>query len=813
MKKLLLLTVCAAGLMTACTQKQAVVSVPQSQIDLEKLIDSIDYDMDITGLSMGDVRTLSYAPAATRGFPMKDAYVRAMYETTTWYDSLMWAFEEKESGYMEKIPMKEGEEWYDYYDRAINEANVLGYSEKELAFIKRLQAREEELTKLNFEVEEGFRVNMANLANPNQIKEFDEKLSLQLAKDGFGIVPARHNQLFNVYESNDYADFPSFVTTDLYLQIFHLYIDCMLREVEENKLLPMMVEFCRDMHEMLYNMERWSGSDETIQKVAHHNATYYNIAYKLFTDKYIFEPQPGDIAIDEVNKVMASTNGPSEFMADYNEISFAYSLFRPRGHYTRSEALKRYFRGMMWLQTVPFGMNHKEEVMAAIQQACALKLDKKSQKNYQTLNELITYLMGQSDDLSLLQVMAEVEKTGLQMEDLLHNEQAIANISSTLTKIGHAQTRIRPKFEKTSHNKINVMPQRYQPDGEVLLKMVDYDSAPTKRATPKGLDFFAAMGVTAAEQILAEEKTEWKAMGDSLKAMKKRMGEIDWNETTCTQWMNTLKVLNDKDDNAKLPYFMLTPEWDKKNLNAALASWAELKHDAILYAKQPMGAECGGGGPPEPVLKGYVEPNVKFWKKAIELLDNTAKLLKSQNMLTEKVEQATERLREEAEFLLSTSEKELAGKTLDDGEYGHIEYIGATFENISLDLLRSPGVDIYEWNDIQSADKKVALVADVYTANADNNPNKSILFEAVGDADEIYVVVEIEGYLYLTRGAVLSYREFLQSIDEQRLTDEEWQEQLKKNPRKGVPEWMKRIIVPLGDMPEANEEVFYSSGC
>ena len=162
---------------------------------------------------------------------------------------------------------------------------------------------------------------------------------------------------------------------------------------------------------------------------------------------------------------------------------------------------------------------------------------------------------------------------------------------------------------------------------------------------------------------------------------------------------------------------------------------------------------------------------------------------------------------------MNASEKELAGKALDDLEYGHIEYIGATFENISLDLLRSPGVDIYEWNDIQSADKKVALVADVYTANADNNPNKSILFEAVGDADEIYVVVEIEGYLYLTRGAVLSYREFLQSIDEQRLTDEEWQEQLKKNPRKGVPEWMKRIIVPLGNMPEANEEVFYSSGC
>ena len=813
MKKLLVMTVCAAGLMVACTQKQTMVSMPETQVDLEKLIDSIDYDMDITGLSMGDVRTLSYAPAATRGFPIKEAYIRDMYLTTSWYDSLMWAFEEKESGYHEQVPMKENEDWYDYYDRAISEANILGYTEQELAFIKRLQERVEELKKENFNVPEGLRVNIANLANPKQVKDFDEKLGQQLAQDGFGIVPARYPQLFNVYEANDYADFPSFVTTDLYLQVFHLYIDCMLRELEEEKLLPMMIHFTRDMYGVLYNMEKGAGSDEKVSNTAHHNATYYNIAYKLFTGEFILDGGKDDVATEEVDKVMRSEDDFSNFMADYKKIKFGYSLFRPRGHYSRSEKLQRYFRGMMWLQSVPFGLDHNDEVLAAVMQACALRLDKTAQKDYETLNGLITYLMGQSDNLSLTQVMAEVEKSGLQMKDLMNNDQAIDKIAKVLEKIGNEQTRIRPKFEKTSHNKINVMPQRYQPDAEVLLNMVDYDNDPTKRATPQGLDFFAAMGVTTAEQILLDEKTEWKSLGDSLKAMKKRMGEIDWSETVCTQWMSALKTLNDKDGDTKLPYFMVTPEWDRKNLNAALASWAELKHDAILYAKQPMGAECGGGGPPEPVVKGYVEPNVKFWKKAIELLDNTKKLLREQDMLTEKLEGVTERLHEEAEFLLKISEKELAGQALSDEENAQIEYIGATFENISLELLRSPGVDIYEWADIQSADKKVALVADVYTANADNNPDKSILFEAVGDADELYVVVEIEGYLYLMRGAVLSYREFLQGLNEQRLTDEEWQKMLEKNPRKGVPEWMKRIIVPLDKQPEANEEVFYSSGC
>jgi hypothetical protein len=411
-------------------------------------------------------------------------------------------------------------------------------------------------------------------------------------------------------------------------------------------------------------------------------------------------------------------------------------------------------------------------------------------------------------------VITEVEKTGLPMEDFIHNDEATAKIAAPLNEIGNKQTRIRPKYEKTSHNKVNVMPQRYQPDAEVLLNMVDYDNLPTKRAVPKGLDFFAAMGVSAAEQILKDEQSEWKALGDSLKAMKKRMSEIDWKETICTQWMNTLKVLTDKEGKEKMPYFMVTPEWDKKDLNAALASWAELKHDAILYAKQPAGAECGGGDEiPEPVVKGYVEPNTGFWKKAIELLDNTANVLKQENMLSEKVKEVTQRMREEAQFLLIVSEKELAGKEPTDEEYDQIKVIGATFENISLDLVRGEDQYLMGWSDVQGADKKVALVADVYTANADNNPGKSVLFEAVGDADEIYVVVEIGGCLYLTRGAVLSYREFIQPIDEQRLTDEEWQKQLEQNARKGVPEWMKPLFVPLNKLPEANEEFFYSSGC
>ena len=808
-KSKVLMLACMAGLITACSQKQSVVQVPVSTIDAESLRDSIDYDMDVSGLNLSDLRILRNAPAAQRGYPFKDSYLRGIYGVTTWYDSLMYALDEKVQG----VESKENESWRDAYLRAIDEQKLIIYNDVEMAFMKRLKKREDELLKQNFDVEEGLRVNMSNLLNPQQLKDFDSTLCQKLGEEGFAIVPSNTSQLFHVYERNDYSDFPSFVTTDLYLQLYHLYIDCMLRELEEYQLLPLMTGFTQDMIDAtLAIIHNADNDDSETLRIAGRNLQFFRVALHLFSGKPIADSYTTEKA--EIEKCLKAKNVPSGMLMDYmGEVSFPYSLFRARGHYTRSDGLKRYFHGMMWLQTATMGLDYETEVKQAVQMAFAMKLFKKTRQKYDKINNLITLLMGKHDNLSLIQVMAEVDKTGMSMDELLNDDKEIAKLTKTLNEIGNKQTRIRPKFEKTSHNKINVMPQRYQPDAEVLQEMVDYDSKPTKRAVPKGIDVMAAMGVTAAEQILKEEKTEWKQLLPNLDKMKKRMSEIDWSETTATQWMETLKVLTTGTD-SKSPYFMQNPNWSKKDLNAALASWAELKHDAILYAKQPMGAECGGGeNVPEPVVRGYVEPNVKFWKKASELLENTAKLLKSQNMMTEKIEGVTERLKEEVEFLFRVSEKELAGKILSDEEYDQISYIGATFENISLDLLRMPSQELYNWVDIEGADRKVALVADVYTANADNNPDKAILFEAVGDADEIYVVVEIGGYLYLTRGAVLSYREFVQPINEPRLTDEEWQKQLEGNPRKGVPEWMKPILLPLKKMPEPNEEVFYSSGC
>ena len=778
----------AAMLLVGCATKDQ--TAPVSTLDVESLRDSVDLDMDITGLSLSDLRILENVFLAQKGYPFEDAYIRSVYGSTTWYDSLMWEFDQNEQHFVD-APYNENMSYRESYYNSIK-PEFIAYTDEQRAFVNRVRQREDELRKLNFKSEkEGDKVNILNIVNPALLKDPDQQLWDYLGRNGFAIVPAQHQQLFHVYEQNDYHEFPAFVTTDLFLQLYHLYFDCMLREVEQEKFIPLLDEFCKEARNKL--------STENDDPAEQWLSTYFTVANALLDGCPL---TTDETAQTEYKKVMESEDAPSEFLG-YTDVVFNYSLFRPRGHYTRNEALGRYFRTMMWLQTVPFQTDKEEDMKKALMLAQLIGHNTKLTKLYKQLTEPMTYLMGQPDDVSILQVW-----------QLHQQEPDFKKLCKKIDEIAEKQTRIRPKFLRTSRNKVRLMPQRYQPDAEVLQEMVDYDSETTKREAPKGLDVFAAMGVSAAEKILVDELNEpnrWGKYTINLKRMKKRMNEIKWSENASTQWMSALKTIADKPQHA--PYFMLTPEWDKKSLNAMLGSWTELKHDAILYAKQPMGAECGGAGPPDPIVKGYVEPNIQFWQKAIDLLKENKKILTTHDLLTEKIANANQQLIEQAEFLQAMSKKELKGEVLKDVEYDQLEYIGAKFENMSLDLLRDSEHEFWSWEAIQGPDRKVALVADVYTANADNNPDKSILYEAIGDADEIYVVVEIGGYLWLTRGAVFSYREFDRPIDEQRMNDEEWQQYLEHHPRWGVPEWMNPIIVPLNQAPIDNESVFYSSGC
>lgn len=803
-RSIILLTIVAlAGLSLATGHAKDGTKAPilkDNRVDTALLGKPINPKMDVSKLPLYLVRIYRQIPAAQRGFWLMQQDLNSVFSQTGWYEERAMEAAAKNGG----------------------EPATPRLTPEEQAFTDRLMARERELLKENFTVTKGYRVNLRNLVNPYQLETFSEGMQEALARNGFVIVPKQSIQHFHVYENNDYRCFPSFVTTDLHLQLFHMYFDFVLRNLEEEKLIPLLTTFTGNMYNLM-KQQATTTRDAATRAAAEYNQTYYAIGRALLTGQAL-QAVPAayrTMAEKEVKNVKASEDTYSEFLG-YPHVKYPYGLYRPRGHYTRNQRLERYFRAMMWFQNVPQCLDNDEQFRRIVLQAATLNAHPEEMKRCNAMMEPIEFLVGEPDNVAVRQVADVMKRDKSDLKRVMTDAKALAKLRDEVKKLADAQNRIRPaeEFELTCRDKINLMPQRYLADSEVMLNMVDEKSEETRRGCPRGLDVFAAFGNETAERILLDELKEaarWDKFTERLGRMKTRMAGLDRNRTVYNKWMEALLEMTKAE--AKYPYFMQSPQWGKKNLNAALASWAELRHDVILYAEQAMAAECGGMGLPEPYSVGYVEPNTRYWRKAIELIDMVTNLLRKHGLMTERIGNIGSSVREQTEFLLNVSEKELAGRVLTEEEYNQIQKIGSSFEWITLEVLRTgkgnngeESVAYNSWDDVQGTDKSVAVVADVFTANGLNNPEKCILYEGTGYVDDLYVVVEIGGYLYLTRGAVFTYHEFSLPVNDPRMNDEEWQKKLQERPRFGVPDWMRELILP-GSAPEDNERVFYSGGC
>jgi hypothetical protein len=335
---------------------------------------------------------------------------------------------------------------------------------------------------------------------------------------------------------------------------------------------------------------------------------------------------------------------------------------------------------------------------------------------------------------------------------------------------------------------------RYTFDAEILQRLTHVTEPAPKRPFPKSLDVFAAMGNKTAEDILLNEYNEnqkWEVYSDSLNVLKSKFaGFGEWNKSVYNKKMETVLTL--QKPNKNYPYFMQVPNWQRKNLNTMLASWTELKHDMILYIEQPIAAEMGDGGEiPPPQKIAYVEPQVDFWRKCKDILALNEKMLLENNVLSEKIKSRNDKLIAMADFLLKVSDKELKKQNITDEELEKLSFLGGEIEGLTLNILESDKMSV---KDIVSPDRYISVVADVYTYRTD------CLEEGVGLGDEIYVVADINGLLYLTRGAVFSHYEFIQPTDS-RLTDEEWQKQVLDGKEPPHAPWMNAIKV---NVPKLN---------
>jgi hypothetical protein len=268
----------------------------------------------------------------------------------------------------------------------------------------------------------------------------------------------------------------------------------------------------------------------------------------------------------------------------------------------------------------------------------------------------------------------------------------------------------------------------------------------------------------------------------------------NWTNSLYATWLYSLRPLLDVPGDG-YPQFMQSEAWLDKQINTSLGSWAELRHDTILYAPPAVYPECGGGGRsptgPSPLLaRGYVEPVPLFYARLRALAATTRQGLASRGMLNEQDNDSLQEIESLAQSLQIISEKELSGTPLTDVEHSLIRAYGYEMENLVYAAATDDTRSGTFWN---NGPPPAAVVADVAVADS------TVLEEAVGLINPIYVVVPLinpDGSIMLevTKGGIFSYYEFPWPVTD-RMTDEAWREMLRNdsNPQ-SVPEWTSSFL-------------------
>ena len=644
---------------------------------------------------------------------------------------------------------------------------------------------------------------LTNIANLDDYPTLPSAVSLMIQNNGFAVIPqSEYDQIHELLSENDERGIPSFVSSDAVLHAYHVLYDMALREIEVYSFWDLLGNLTAALLDVSFSQYQTAPAGRW-KDAALRNLMFFSVAMKLIDEDWTIPPTfPSEVQPEVANVLLLieehSTMTASWFM-NYLE---DFTQFVPRGHYTRSETLQRYFQAMMWYGRVSFrlqpdvppspnesGKNNTAQAilicLALTEEVPGLSGNPVGLDVWDALYEPTAFFVGAADDLvpsEYLTIIKEIYGTEVQVSDL-NNEALLEQFIEEALLLREPLILSHPISDSEDLNQtmgFRFMGQRYIPDSYILGQLV-YDNVGTllnPRLMPMGLDVMAAFGSSRAWDLLEDQKdyANYVSQMEMLWNMIGNLTESEWTQNLYYLWLYSLLPLL-TDPGEGYPFFMQSDAWIDKQLSTALASWTELRHDTILYAKQSYTTLTGL--PPQ--VKGYVEPVPGLYARLASLCQMMITGLDSRNLLSSLIQNKLQDLSDILLDFQTISIKELEGTSCNDDEYRLIQSSGNR-----LDAIVTFPSDTQTTSD---ADDDMAVIADVHT-----DPNSGqVLEEGVGHPMVILVAVKIEGQVILTRGAVFSYYEFTWPMND-RLTDEAWQDMIAQGTEPGLPSWTASFV-------------------
>ena len=696
--------------------------------------------------------------------------------------------------------------------------------------------------------------DLSQVAYYERVKEaigISEEQEEMLEEYGFSIKDVNAERFEDFYCERVYApDLPVFVTIDSILHLFHVVFDCSLRMTEYQTFYPMISEVTHYAFNESLNDYNSISHDGSVKYWAVRNATvYFAVAMSLISGEDVTVPSEleadlnfylNEIYREEPQYVLA---GLWQFPEPpYNvEVKYDFTQFAVRGHYRGIPQLEQYFRTMMWYGNFPVFIPRSDDnytwIGSHIDDAAIvyardiLKQNQVYFDKWVTLYNVTCILVGESDSInpiSLEVALHNVFGDSDQYLDLVATPDGLIDFRNELAKPEYAQrilgqalvTLVDPSALPRYPIVFQFMGQRYIPDSFMFQMLcwdkVGFDPSYGRRIIPKGLDVFAVLGSERAYDMLVSDFAfeNYTSNLEALKSNFQNLTEEEWTHSSYTTWMHSLQGLVNVEYSESYPEFMRTNAWQDEKLNTASGSWAQLRHDTLLYAKQTYIPAYWICSYPE----AFVEPHESFYSRMQKLCEKTIEALSilpasSGEPLNPAffpetlVIDSLETLKNVTQKLQVISNKELTQQPLTSEETEFIKQIAYTVEACGgvnamgwyVDTIRNIAVAANYTNLLD-----VPVIADVATfPPGDFEYPPQILHVGVGYVNALIVLYPLpNGTLVAAVGPVFSYYEF-PLIGTKRLNDEEWKTMLKwDNRSEYLPEWVKDSPITPYPVPE-----------
>ena len=622
--------------------------------------------------------------------------------------------------------------------------------------------------------------SLNNIENSYRFQRLSMEQMDKIIKNGFVVLDPNpkyaHNymKMYTIYEDNTYENIPSFITVDMALHLYHKFFDETLKLVEKQELFEALKQLTDNMLQKTISLYATVKNSLVKQDVAT-IMIYFSVANKLINGSYGDIPEDflmvAEKEIQEIENAKGYRKSPL-FGFDIN-----YEQFNVRGHYVGDDVLEPYFKTMMWYGLIGYPFYQEKEDEKYLDYDSIIKSLLITYIAFQERNGMddialwdkiyspTDFFVGQSDDIhifDLKDLILTVYGEEVVPEDF-RDKKYYTQLEKEVDKLREPQIQhrlITGAVNVSTEKQFRFMGQRYTLDGNIMQELM----FPIIRPVPTGLDVSAAFGNNKAEELVKKfylQDLNPEEYENELQKMKNKVNSLslkDWQSNLYNGWLWVLKSVWTPIKNTEgFPFFMKNQAWENKNIQTGLGSYAELKHDTVLYAKQPV-AEMGGGEELEEPYPNYVEPAVEVYDKLLWLVKYSKVNLQKRELLSERGLYALEKLEEIYTLFRDCSVKQLENIPISEEENKALKYIGGAMESIELTLAE-------EYNQAISS----AIISDV----AGFTDTEMFLEIGTGFPNEILVAICNEGKVYLARGAVYSYYEFLSDTP---LTNQQWHE-------------------------------------